>query len=727
MFYFQSKNLANPTDFALFTVVNNTHTRLPPREPLGPSGHHPLVIGKLTRHPQLLFSIDGRDPIPLDVTDGTTPVAALEAIATRYGLCMRGYVVYAGPEFVPADLRLLSRFPSGHCLDVRPVAEVAKVAIRVFVDGASTPVRKSLPGDTPVSDVLRHMNRIEPASTFTSGGTRIAATLPISRLPDANLYITTSAMRNYDDEFALVQEFETAHGRRCVVQHRHTRELWHLDEVVGGESSCSGLEEQMRLLQECACPFVIKYYGSRRVSRMGKLAFAMYTQAAEYSALRHADIASWPTAARHVVLLGVASAISFVHARGIVHNSVSLSHVNLTRERWPLLSGFNAAFRIETGPRYEIVESQYTAPEGAGGFPVDVFAFGVLAAEIVSGRGAFAGLPELGRSPYADLVARCCAPDPGDRPSARELVDWLSGGAFSVLLKLALVTDYARAVGIAITVAPPGIPEVRLADFTLVMRFDDRRVAVFEHRDTRVRSVFRECHFAPEEMAEFRSLRLLACQSVAKYRGIAVKEGWLQREYAANGDLLQALYEARDFDATERHIIAFGVAKGLCYLHASGFGHGNLRPSNVLLNERNEPMLVGFTLSRGARLRESFEDRVKDESLCCCAPEVLRTRKAADAAADVFAFGMLLYSLMYDATMELEASEGIGRFLESGQRPSFPEGVELPVLYKILITGCWKQNPEERTRLEKLPELLVKDSFLEYIDCDRFNAYASRF
>jgi serine/threonine protein kinase len=94
-------------------------------------------------------------------------------------------------------------------------------------------------------------------------------------------------------------------------------------------------------------------------------------------------------------------------------------------------------------------------------------------------------------------------------------------------------------------------------------------------------------------------------------------------------------------DWVARARIALGAAKGIEYLHQAGsaqrLAHGNIKSSNVLLNQDLEAgvsdfglvQLVGTTPALGSRINSGYT-----------APEVLETRKTTFKS-DVYSFGVV--------------------------------------------------------------------------------------
>ena len=160
------------------------------------------------------------------------------------------------------------------------------------------------------------------------------------------------------------------------------------------------------------------------------------------------------------ILKDVADALAYAHARGIVHRDTKPDNVLLSGNH-AVVADFGVAKAVSqakgqtglTSVGVALGTPAYMAPEQVAGDPnidhrADIYAFGAMAYEMLTGRAPFAGLaphqmlaahvtepvvPVTDRRPtlppaLADLVMACLAKNPADRPqSANDLLQALEG------------------------------------------------------------------------------------------------------------------------------------------------------------------------------------------------------------------------------------------------------------------------------------------------------------
>lgn len=133
-------------------------------------------------------------------------------------------------------------------------------------------------------------------------------------------------------------------------------------------------------------------------------------------------------------------------------------------------------------------------------------------------------------------------------------------------------------------------------------------------------------------------------QTAVRFRGPGVvpildvdpEEGWLAMAWAAGGSLRARLRSAHDVRVDEWLV---PLLETLADVHAAGWIHGDLKPANVLFDERGRAWLGDFALAR------AIGDAATPGSAGYVSPERL-AGAPCDPRDDVFAIGKILVELV---------------------------------------------------------------------------------
>lgn len=109
--------------------------------------------------------------------------------------------------------------------------------------------------------------------------------------------------------------------------------------------------------------------------------------------------------------------------------------------------------------------------------------------------------------------------------------------------------------------------------------------------------------------------------------------------YCENGPLHEFLSKSSNNTEMKslKYIICLGIAMGIEYLHNNNILHGNIRPSKILLDKDNRPILIGF----GTPINEIHDIQEGIEVYRYSAPEILRGQNY-DRKSDVYSFGLIV-------------------------------------------------------------------------------------
>ncbi|XP_065853693.1 receptor-like kinase LIP2 [Euphorbia lathyris] len=153
-------------------------------------------------------------------------------------------------------------------------------------------------------------------------------------------------------------------------------------------------------------------------------------------------------------------------------------------------------------------------------------------------------------------------------------------------------------------------------------------------------------------LAEVQRLSLLKHNNLANLVGYCADgdQRFLVYDFISGGSLQSRLFDLADekepIDWFSRMKIGFGCAQGLEYLHnKASVVYGDLKPSNVLLDEDSNPRLADFGLVKlGSSEKNHFSSRIMG-TYGYSAPEYTRGGELS-LKSDVYSFGVIFLELI---------------------------------------------------------------------------------
>jgi TPR repeat protein len=185
----------------------------------------------------------------------------------------------------------------------------------------------------------------------------------------------------------------------------------------------------------------------------------------------------------------------------------------------------------------------------------------------------------------------------------------------------------------------------------------------------------------------------------------ATDQAELHMEWASNGSLAQVMKlvhgPRRPFfwNPTGISIIICGIVFGMRFMHSRGFIHQDLKPSNILLDDKGRVLIGDFGASRS----ESVDvTPIGAGTVKYAAPEMFEENSDLTRKVDVYSFGLIMYELLvgYGVFSDDEPPFAIIRKKRSGYIPSMRREIFFGM--RCLIETCLQLNPEDRPSFEDI-------------------------
>jgi WD40 repeat protein/predicted Ser/Thr protein kinase len=154
------------------------------------------------------------------------------------------------------------------------------------------------------------------------------------------------------------------------------------------------------------------------------------------------------------------------------------------------------------------------------------------------------------------------------------------------------------------------------------------------------------------------------------------------------GSDLKAVVGAGPLEAERALRLCAQVADALDFAHERGLVHGDVKPSNVLLDTRDHAYLADFGVTRRLEEPQAVEPRLLG-TIDYAAPELIRGDRL-DGRADQYSLGCLLYECLTGGPPFARPTSAAVLFAHLEEPPPAPAGLE-----EVMQTALAK-NPEDR-------------------------------
>jgi non-specific serine/threonine protein kinase len=162
------------------------------------------------------------------------------------------------------------------------------------------------------------------------------------------------------------------------------------------------------------------------------------------------------------------------------------------------------------------------------------------------------------------------------------------------------------------------------------------------------------------------------------------------------------------------------------FVHDRGFIHGDLKPGNILLNDRGQALISDFGTCCESTPSDAAADAAespKSGTVHYAAPELFREDLAHRSPCDVFSFGSILYEILTETPVfgPSERPFAVIRKLLNGKMP--PVRPTLGILMQDLIRRCWSLDRDARPTFAMIIKEFEYAGFVIVPDADRQRVY----
>jgi serine/threonine protein kinase len=204
--------------------------------------------------------------------------------------------------------------------------------------------------------------------------------------------------------------------------------------------------------------------------------------------------------------------------------------------------------------------------------------------------------------------------------------------------------------------------------------------------------------------AEISALRDNPHPNIVQCMGVCIEadDVFLVTEYCGGGTLDELLHERTGLyiPLYRRMDLASQIAKGLAWIHGTGYIHRDLKPANVFItDERFTSCKIG---DFGFALKGEPKRDGKGSGLWMAPEKMLRIHETPKS--DVYSFAILLWECLTreDPFLEYEEmTEFVEAVCEEHVRPAIP--LSTPYTLHSLLVSAWADDPADRPNSADLP------------------------
>ncbi len=365
-----------------------------------------------------------------------------------------------------------------------------------------------------------------------------------------------------------------------------------------------------------------------------------------------------PLSKKYDLVIQICKGLSYAHKNGVIHRDIKPANILIDVEGHALITDFGIAQFYGQGRKKAehtreglvLGTPSYMSPEQKAGSKEvgaasDLYSLGVIMYEFFTGSkpmGYFKRPSELVEDlpkHIDEVVLKCLASNPSDRyQSADEVRDQL----FKILKGEHLGKKKKEK-------ALTGIANLRKRFVLLDVISENRYGAINLLQDTTDSQlmVVKKCKQSRDWPFEKSKLNTLRHENLVKVFGSSDEKEHsnIVMEYISGGSLKDRMVKEHPWPDVVR--VAKQICEGLAYAHLHGIVHGNIRPSNILVDESGTEKIADFGLEEHYHMAGSKRNWYSPEG------------EERSYQADIYGVGVILYEMLLAARPIVRAGEVI--------------------------------------------------------------------
>ncbi|XP_029466605.1 guanylate cyclase 2G-like [Rhinatrema bivittatum] len=233
----------------------------------------------------------------------------------------------------------------------------------------------------------------------------------------------------------------------------------------------------------------------------------------------------------------------------------------------------------------------------------------------------------------------------------------------------------------------------------------------------------------PSVLQELRMMRELKHENLVSFFGVCTEPPniCIITQYCKKGSLKDVLRNSDiELDWIFKLSFAYDIVNGMLFLHNSPLiSHGNLKPTNCLVDSRMQVKLSGFGLwefKYGSTIRILTMKTTKYADLYWTAPELLRLGNypfQGTQKGDVYSFAIIMRELIYNTEegpfqeLNMEPEEIINKLKDPSSNVPLRPSLSVEKCNERIIAilkSCWDELPDKRPTFSTIKRRLREES-----------------